>query len=217
MMVYLQLQMILIFIVIEDLTDEDSPRVNYFDLGSDGVSTQIADQEEAPSHSGIVSFDLDTYKTADTVVITLQDSDLNVDSDLIDIFTTVSGSSTSLNDVVGSDANTITLSSGDELGRVLDVTFDDQLWTAANDDACTASLIADGIDTGLAATGFTLIETDRDSGIFIGDFQIPAKWCRAGETSPESATGLDIEVNYVDFRDASGEVIEVGDSAGNSR
>ena len=30
----------------------------------------------------------------------------------------------------------------------------------------------------------------------------------------ESVTGLDIEVNYVDFRDSSGEVIEVGDSAG---
>ena len=202
------------FIVIEDLTDEDSPRVNYFDLGADGVSTQVADQEEAPSHSGIVSFDLDTYKTADTVVITLQDADLNVDSDLIDIYTTVSGSATDLNDVVGSDANNFTLSDGDELGRVLDVTFDDQLWTATNDDACTASLLADGIDTGLAATGFTLIETDKDSGTFIGDFQIPAQWCRDGETSPESATGLDIEVNYADFRDASGESIEVGDSAG---
>ena len=33
-------------------------------------------------------------------------------------------------------------------------------------------------------------------------------------TTPESVTGLDIEVNYVDFRDASGEIIEVGDSAG---
>ena len=33
-------------------------------------------------------------------------------------------------------------------------------------------------------------------------------------TPPESVTGLDIEVNYVDFRDASGEIIEVGDSAG---
>ena len=30
----------------------------------------------------------------------------------------------------------------------------------------------------------------------------------------ETTTGLDIEVNYVDFRDASGEIIEVGDSAG---
>jgi hypothetical protein len=203
------------FIVIEDLDDEESPRVNYFDFGADGVQTQVADQEEAPAHSGIVSFDLDTFKTADTVNITLEDLDLNVDSDLIDIYTVVSGSSiTALNDVVGSDANPFALSDGDRLGRVLDVTFDDQLWTSTNEDACTALLVADGIDTGLAATGFTLIETARDSGVFMGDFQIPAKWCRAGSLSPESATGLDIEVNYVDFRDASGETIEVGDSAG---
>jgi hypothetical protein len=203
------------FIVIEDLDDEESPRVNYFDFGADGVQTQVADQEEAPAHSGIVSFDLDTFKTADTVNITLEDLDLNVDSDLIDIYTVVSGSSiTALNDVVGSDANPFALSDGDRLGRVLDVTFDDQLWTSTNEDACTDLLVADGIDTGLAATGFTLIETARDSGVFMGDFQIPAKWCRAGSLSPESATGLDIEVNYVDFRDASGETIEVGDSAG---
>ncbi|MDH3312840.1 MAG: hypothetical protein OEM28_06795, partial [Nitrosopumilus sp.] len=203
------------FIVIEDLDDEESPRVNYFDFGADGVQTQVADQEEAPAHSGVVSFDIDTYKTADTVNITLEDLDLNVDSDLIDIYTTVSGSSiNALNDVVGSDANPFELSDGDRLGRVLDVTFDDQLWTATNEDVCTALLIADGIDTGLAATGFSLIETSKDSGTFVGDFQIPAKWCRAGSQTPETATGLDIEVNYVDFRDASGETIEVGDSAG---
>ena len=64
------------------------------------------------------------------LVITLEDLDLNVDSDLIDIYTTVSGSAiTALNDVVGSDANPFEFSDGDRLGRVLDVTFDDQLWT----------------------------------------------------------------------------------------
>ncbi|MDH5658868.1 MAG: hypothetical protein OEY17_05960, partial [Nitrosopumilus sp.] len=95
-------------------------------------------------------------------------------------------------------------------------------WTSNNNPVCTNALIAAGIDTGLAATGFTLIETARDSGVFTGDFQIPSAWCRpgpdsnpqAGSAIPESATGLDIEVNYVDFRDASGETIEVGDSAG---
>ena len=35
-------------------------------------STQIADQLEAPTHSGVVSFDLDNYKIADTVVVTLE-------------------------------------------------------------------------------------------------------------------------------------------------
>jgi hypothetical protein len=202
------------FIVIEDLDDEESPRVNYRDLGADGVSTQVADQEEAPAHSGIVSFDLDTYKTADTVTIALEDSDLNVDSDLIDIYTTVTDDASELNDVVGEDTFSIELSNGDQLGRLLDVTFDDQLWTDGNEAACTDLLIADGIDTGLGATGFTLVETAPESGKFIGDFQIPSQWCREDSTVVESATGLDIEVNYVDFRDASGEVIEVGDSAG---
>ena len=34
------------FIVIEDLTDEDAPRVSYNDLGADGVVTPVSDQEE---------------------------------------------------------------------------------------------------------------------------------------------------------------------------
>jgi len=54
-------------IVHEDFTDEDSVRVNYLDLGADGVSTQIAIQQAAPTHSGVVSFDSESYKVADTV------------------------------------------------------------------------------------------------------------------------------------------------------
>ncbi|MCV0392936.1 MAG: hypothetical protein K5790_06545 [Nitrosopumilus sp.] len=210
------------FIVIEDLTDEDSPRVNYLDLGADGVSTQVADQQEAPSHSGIVSFDQSSYKNADTVTITLEDADLNVDSDLIDIYTTVSNPGDPLRDIVGSgtrsataainNGTSITLVNGELLGRLLDVTFDDLLWTAANvGGSCS---LPTGVDSGLAATGFTLIETGTETGIFVGDFQIPSAWCRSTSSASESVTGLDIEVNYVDFRDASGETIEVGDGAG---
>jgi len=197
------------FIVIEDLTDEDAPRVSYNDLGSDGVFTPISDQEEAPSHSGIVSLNQDSYKQADTVIITLQDLDLNVDSDLIDIYTTVDAVGDVDNDQVGVDVPTAqeTLSFGSQ-GRLLDVTFDDIKWenTGAGCDAA--------FDDGLGATGFTLVETDIASGEFLGDFQIPADWCRSDALAPETVTGLDIEVNYVDYRDASGETIEVGDSAG---
>ena len=69
-------------------------------------------------------------------------------------------------------------------------------------------------------TGFTLIETETASGVFTGSFQIPTEYCRTdaklvdGEYVRESVTGTDIEVNYLDYRDASGEIIEVGDSAG---
>jgi len=206
------------FIVIEDLDDEESPRVNYNDLGADGVTTQVADQQEAQAHSGIVSFNANSYKTADTVTVTLQDLDLNVDSDLIDIYTVVSDITLfpgDLFDVVGNNSTSIEFSNGEDLGRLLDITFDDQKWTTPTAGACATDLSDAGVtDTGLGATGFTLVETGIESGIFVGDFQIPAQWCRSGATASESVTGLDIEVNYVDFRDASGEVIEVGDGAG---
>ena len=213
------------FIVIEDLTDEDAPRVNYLDLGADGVATQVADQEEAPSHSGIVSFDLDTYKVADTVTITLEDLDLNVDSDLLEIYTVVtrdtslpvSGTVSASDPQDSAAADAVGLAGLPDftfgnLGRMLDVTFDDQLWTTPQVGTCGLEDL--GVDTGLGSTGFTLVETGPASGKFLGDFQIPTNWCEPGEDDIITTTGLDIEVNYVDFRDASGEVIEVGDSAG---
>ena len=159
-----------------DMTDEDSIRVNYLDLGADGVSTQIADQEEAPTHSGSADLDLDSYKIADTVVVTIEDQDLNTDSELIDVYLT-----SSTDDKVGDG-------SGD---HVADITFDDTVWT------------------GLFETGFNLVETGIDSGIFVGSFQVPETY----NATSIPATGTDIEVNYNDFRDGSGNTIEVGDGA----
>jgi len=219
------------FIVMEDLTDEDSPRVTYLDLGADGVSTQISTQEEAPSHSGIVTLDLDTYKQADTVTVTLTDSDLNVDSDLVDIFTVVTDELDPAFDNVGKAGLPDDFSFG-PLGVLLNITFDDELWKqpvngtkavmgtdkdAADYDHCPelVDYFADNAyNTGLGNTGFTLIETESASGVFVGDFQIPNIYCQASSGDAVSVTGTDIEVNYVDFRDASGEIIEVGDSAG---
>jgi hypothetical protein len=182
-------------IVHEDLTDEDSPRVNYLDLGADGVSTQIADQLEAPSHSGVVSFDLDNYKIADTVVVTLDDQDMNTDSELIDVYVT-----STTDDKVGDGV-------GD---HVLDITFDDLNWQDMDNvgDCDKAALVG---NEGLAHTGFTLVETGLDSGIFVGSFQIPNEFCNG--TVNTATTGKDLEVNYQDFRDASGQTIEVGDGA----
>ena len=215
------------FIVMEDLTDEDAPRVNYLDLGADGVSTQVADQEAAPSHSGVVTLDSETYKVADTVTVTLNDRDLNVDSDRIDIYTVVSDRGDDAFDAAGvKDLPKATKSGSDfsfgALGRLLDITFDDEQWIKHSEGDVTCSdntTDFNGVDDGLGATGFSLVETETASGVFRGDFQIPAVYCqRSGATGnageAKSVTGTDIEVNYVDFRDASGEIIEVGDSAG---
>jgi hypothetical protein len=201
------------FIVHEDLDDEESPRINYLDLGGDGTNTQISDQQAAGTTSGVISFDKDSYKTADTVTVTLQDNDLNIDSDVIDIFSVVSPIGDPADDTVGENGLG-TYANGDSFGRLFDVTFDDGRWAVPTDASCLAALTALGADLGLSTTGFTFVETSKDSGTFKGDFIIPAQFCPAGATAPVTTNGLDIEVNYVDFRDASGNTIEVGDGGG---
>ena len=62
---------------------------------------QIADQQAAPSHSGIVSLDSESYKVADTVTVTLEDADLNTNSDLIDVYTVVNTAGDKIRDAVG--------------------------------------------------------------------------------------------------------------------
>jgi hypothetical protein len=183
-------------IIEQDMTDEDSPRINYLDLGADGVNTQIADQQEAPTHNGVVSFDSANYKIADTVVVTLDDQDMNTDSELIDVYTT--------------SATDSRVGSGTDATLVLDITFDDQTWTTKALGSCTGTVTG---DEGLINTGFTLVESAVDSGIFTGSFQVPTDFCHSGSDTIVTVTGTDIEVNYQDFRNASGESTEVGDGA----
>jgi hypothetical protein len=210
------------FVVHEDLTDEDAPRISYLDLGQDGVDTQVSVQEDADTHSGVVSFDKDTYKVADTVTVTLQDGDLNVDSDLIDIYVALANGTVSTVTVPFGDPAIDTVgkgaqgrySNGDPFGRLLDITFDDIAWKSPSTDSPCALDSSLAADTGLADAGFTLIETGISTGVFTGDFQIPSNYCPDEDAAAASTTGLDLEVNYVDFRDGSGETIEVGDGAG---
>ena len=192
-------------IVPTDLTDEDAVRVDYLDVDGEGISTQIGDQIDAPTHSGVVSFDAANYKVADTVTVTLTDADLNTNSDTTEVYTSISDS---LGDRVGKASD----GSNSQVGRLVDITFDDATWTSYT---CDLDNDANTVDTkdGLSTTGFILSETTATSGIFIGTFQIPQNYCtNNGETS--TTTGKDLEVNYVDYSEASGELIEVGDSAG---
>ena len=185
-------------IVHEDLTDEDAVELIYLDFDAQGIATQTSAQIDAPTYSGVVSFDGDNYKVADTVTITLEDRDLNTDSDVIDIYTVIDG------DFVNTDTIGIP---DEELSLVLDVTFDDNLWTGG----CSSDE-GDAVN-GLGSVISGLRETGTDTGVFTTNFQIPELYCDADD-APQSVTGLDMEVNYQDFRDASGEIIEVGDSAG---
>ena len=261
------------FIVIEDLTGSGAPSVTYLDVDPTGTQTQVSAQQDAPSHSAVVTLDVESFKAADTVTVTLVDLDLNVDSGLVDIYTMVDRVYTTQNNTANevpafedenkrsyylyvengtyvhdnysqnpdddypinkyadqvTDANFDAVGAlygepkydGAELGRLLEITFDDERWmdhTYTDEDGndCT-NLLRDQdreYNLGLGDTNFSLIETGDATGIFVGTFPIPAEFCRAESDEPESVTGLDIEVNYVDFRDASGETTEVGDSAG---
>ena len=98
-------------IVPTDLTDEDAVGVDYLDTDGEGIATQIGDQVDAPTHSGIVSFDGSNYKVADTVIVTLTDADLNTDSDTTEVYT-----------LAADDIN------GDRIGNVGTLMF--TIWTS---------------------------------------------------------------------------------------
>jgi len=204
------------FIVIEDLTDEDSPRVNYADLGADGTILLVADQEEAPTHSGIVSLSSEAFFQGELVTITLEDLDLSVDSDLIDIYFPVSPSAGEpASDTIGLEGLG-TFSDGAAFGRLLEITFDDNRWlksTVPDVNGITCPEIA-GID-GLDASNIVFIETSISSGEFTGEFTMPFEYCSRTTGGEIKSTGnAPFLVKYLDFRDASGEIIEVTDSAG---
>ncbi|HII04797.1 MAG TPA: hypothetical protein HA347_02325, partial [Nitrosopumilus sp.] len=58
-----------------------------------------------------------------------------------------------------------------------------------------------------------MVETGIATGLFTGSFQIPSTYYDSSSDSTVTTTGTDIEVNYNDHRDASGETIEVGAGA----
>ena len=199
------------FIVIENLIDEDSPRVNYFDLGSDGTTTQISDPQQVTTHSGIVSFDKGNYDAGQLVTITLNDQDLNVDSDLIDIYTVVNLSGDAAFDTIG--ISNLPVFSFGPLGRMLELTFDESKWSsglAINGGTCNAAGFP---DDGLGQTGFTLVETGISTGVFRGEFNVPQNFCNSVTGSITDTNGKEMKVTYVDFRNSLGAIIPVSDSA----
>ena len=52
--------------------------------GGYSTFTAVAD---TPTHSGSISLDSDGYKVSDTVTVTVEDADLNVDSGKADVYT----------------------------------------------------------------------------------------------------------------------------------
>ena len=173
------------------ISDGGSISVEYRDLDSTGGFTTFTAEADTPTHSGSVELDSDGYKVLDTVTVTVEDADLNTDSTRANIYT-------AFGDMITTSTAVIEL---------LTVSIDGEPWVAG----CG---IEDG---GLKDSEFTLRETGRDSGVFTGTFSVPANHCPTGSADADdkvTVTGTDISVDYVDFRDDSGAVITVSDSAG---
>ena len=63
---------------------------------------------------------------------------------------------------------------------------------------CTINGVVHG---GLGATGFTLVETGPDTGIFEGVFKMPSQICNKSGTELISPAGGSIDAKYFDSRD----------------
>ena len=89
------------------ISDDDSISVEYLDLDSTGGDTLFTAEADTPTHSGSVSLGSDGYRIADTVVITVEDADLNVDSGKADVYTVVYREAADAVDAVDADGNPV--------------------------------------------------------------------------------------------------------------
>ena len=172
-------------IVTDRLVDEEGVVISYSDLDVTGVLTTTSTQSDIPTHSGTVSTTSTTFRFGQPVTITLQDSDLNLKSDTIEVYQAINDPRSPIVDTVGKDGEIL-----------LEIKLKDIRYKR-----CTVDGVEHG---GLAATGFALIETGPNTGIFEGVFRMPSQICDKTGSKLISPAGGSLDVRYHDARDAYG-------------
>ncbi|WP_148680023.1 peptidase [Nitrosopumilus maritimus] len=172
-------------IITDRLIDEEGIAISYADLDSSGVTTTTTSKSDAATHSGNVSLDSTTFRFGQPVTITLSDSDLNLKSDTVEIYSVINDSNSANVDTVGKDGEIL-----------LEIKIKDIRYKR-----CTVNGVEHG---GLASTGFTLVETGPSTGIFAGVFKMPSQICDKTGSKLIYTSGGSIDVRYHDSRDASG-------------
>ncbi|MCH7876731.1 MAG: peptidase [Thaumarchaeota archaeon] len=173
------------FIVTDRLVDGEGISVSYFDLDEVGVFTTTSTKSDINTTSGILSTNSQSYRFGQPVTITLHDPDLNLKSDLVDVYFVINDPNSENVDTVGKDGVIL-----------LEVLFKDIRYKR-----CTVDGVEHG---GLGATGFTLVETGPSTGIFEGVIRIPTTICNKSGTELISSAGGSLDVKYYDSRDAFG-------------
>lgn len=173
------------FIVTDRLIDDEGISISYYDLDLVGVFTTTSTKSDIHTASGVLSTNSQSYRFGQPVTITLNDPDLNLKSDLVDIYFVINDPLSANVDTVGKDGTIL-----------LEVLLKDIRYKR-----CTVNGVEQG---GLGSTGFTLVETGTSTGIFEGVFKMPSKICNKSGTQLISSAGGSLDVKYYDSRDASG-------------
>jgi hypothetical protein len=174
------------FLVTDRMVDEEGVSINYSDLANVGVFITTSAKSDIETHSGRVFLDSTTFRFGQPVKFTLVDPDLNLKSDRIDTYQVVDDPNSPSVDTVGKDGNIL-----------LEILIKDIRYKR-----CTINGVEFG---GLGSTGFSLIETGYDTGIFEGVFKMPSQICDKSGTKLISSAGGSLDAKYYDSRDSSGE------------
>lgn len=175
------------FFVNQRLVDEKGINISYSDLADIGLIIGISSKTDINTHSGGPSLTSKTIRFGQPVIVVLNDPDLNVKHDAVDIYSVI-------DNPASSDVDTVGDTSG---GILLEVLIKDIRFKR-----CTIDGVEHG---GLAATGFTLVETGPNTGRFEGVFKMPSQICNKDGTKLISPAGGIVDLKYHDFRDSSGQ------------
>ncbi len=169
------------------MIDEKGINIAYSDISGVGVTISTSTKTDIKTNSGTVYFTSNTYRFGQPVFFVLKDSDLNLKHDTIESYQVV-------NDPNSPNVDTVGTLNGDILVEILIKDFRYK--------RCTINGVEHG---GLASTGFILVETTSNSGIFEGSFKLPTQICDKTGTKLISTAGGSLDAKYNDFRDSSGE------------
>ena len=173
------------FIVTNRLIDDEGISISYSDIDTAGVIITTSTKSDVATNSGMVSTSSSSYRFGQPVTFTLNDPDLNLQSDVVDIYYVINDSNSPNVDTVGKDGEIL-----------LEILIKDIRYKR-----CTINNVEYG---GLGDTGFTLIETGPRTGIFTGVFKMPSQICDKTGTKLISTAGGSLDAKYHDSRDEFG-------------
>ena len=144
------------------------------------------------------------YFPGDTVLLTLNDPDLDKDSGVVETFSLITSPSDPAYDSIGIAG--MPEEDGTPTGRIIDIKIDSSheipiVWlpnTGATPD-CNLPAGERGI---ILDDGFTMQETGPDTGVFTGSFILPKYVCNG--TGIEVLQGIDMKAVYYEQEDAAG-------------